>query len=148
MQRYSNPFLRPTQAPQFAKPAPVPMFISFDADYDEALKNALNGQAKYPHSPFSIINWSIKEPFRTNWKERVRARMKRAKVMAVICGQYTDRAEGVSVEIRMAKEEGIPYFLLKGYPDKRCVKPVAALHTDKIYPWTWDNLVALIYGRR
>ena len=126
----------------------IPTFISFDADHDEALKNALNGQAKNPNSPFSIINWSIREPFDNNWKERVRGRMKRANVVAVICGQHTNKAEGVSVEIRIAREEKIPYFLLKGYPDKGCVKPTAALSSDQVYSWTWDNLVKLINGRR
>ena len=126
----------------------IPTFISFDADYDEDLKNALNGQAKMKDSPFSIINWSIKEPFKTNWKERVRDRMKHARVMAVICGEHTDKAEGVSVEIRMAREERIPYFLLRGRPDKQCVKPTAALASDKIYTWNWDNLVKLINGHR
>ena len=70
----------------------IPTFISFDADYDENLKNALNGQAKLPNSPFSIINWSIREPFDNNWKERVRGRMRHAKVIAIICGQHTDKA--------------------------------------------------------
>ena len=123
-------------------------FISFDADHDESLKNALNGQAKNPNSPFSIVNWSIREPFDNNWQARVRARMKHASVMAVICGQHTDKATGVSVEIRIAREENIPYFLLKGYPDKQCVKPTAASASDKIYAWTWDNLVKLINGNR
>ena len=126
----------------------VPTFISFDADYDESLKNALNGQAKNPNSPFSIINWSIKEPFDNNWKERVRQRMKRASVVAVICGLHTDKATGVSVEIGIARDEKISYFLLQGYPDRTCVKPTAALSSDKIYNWTWDNLVNLINGGR
>ena len=127
----------------------IPTFISFDADHDEALKNALNGQAKYPNSPFSIINWSIREPFPSGvWKQKVRERMKHTKVIAVICGQHTDKAAGVSVEIEMAREEKIPYFLLQGYPDKTCVKPKAAMSSDTVYQWTWDNLVALINGRR
>ncbi len=126
----------------------IPTFISFDAEHDEALKNALNGQAKYPNSPFSIINWSVNEPFEGNWREKVRARIKRARVMAVICGQHTHTASGVSVEIEIAREEKIPYFLLKGHPDKQCTKPKAALPSDKIYTWTWENLVKLINGQR
>ena len=123
-------------------------FISFDADHDESLKNALNGQAKNPNSPFSIVNWSIQEPFDNNWQQRVRERMKHASVMAVICGQHTDKATGVSVEIEIARQEKIPYFLLQGYPNTNCVKPTAALTSDTIYRWTWDNLVKLINGQR
>ena len=123
-------------------------FISFDADHDESLKNLLNCQAKYPSSPFSIVDWSIREPFDNNWQQRVMERMKHASVMAVICGQHTDKATGVSAEIRIAREEQIPLFLLRGYSDKLCVKPTAALASDTMYAWTWDNLLKLLNGTR
>ena len=90
----------------------------------------------------------IKEPFDNNWKKRVRERMKHANVVAVICGLHTNKATGVSVEIEIARDEKIPYFLLQGYPDRTCVKPTAALLSDTIYKWTWDNLVKLINGGR
>ena len=68
--------------------------------------------------------------------------------MVVICGQHTHTASGVSVEIKIAQEEGKPYFLLKGRKGKTCTKPTAAKSTDKIYTWTWDNLKKLIGGGR
>ena len=126
----------------------IPTFISFDAEHDEDLKNLLNGQAKNPDSPFSIINWSVNEPFQGNWQQKVRARMKHARVIAVICGQHTQTARGVSVEIEIAREEKIPYFLLQGRPNRKCTKPKAAMPYDIIYPWTWDNLKQLINGQR
>ena len=52
------------------------VFISFDFDHDEDLKNALVGQAKYPNSPFEIADWSVKEPFTGNWKAKVQDRIK------------------------------------------------------------------------
>ena len=39
------------------------VFISFDFDHDEELRDALVGQAKNPGSPFSIADWSVHEPF-------------------------------------------------------------------------------------
>ena len=42
----------------------------------------------------------------------------------------------------------MPYFLLAGYADKTCVKPMAARPSDKLYKWTWDNLKSLIVGNR
>ena len=37
------------------------VFISFDFDHDNDLRNALVGQAKYPNSPFEIADASVKE---------------------------------------------------------------------------------------
>ena len=108
---------------------------------------ALNGQAKYPDSPFEIANWSVNEPFPSNWQERVRERIKQVHVVAVICGEYTHQARGVSVEIQIARQEAKPYFLLRGHPDRRCTRPTAAHPSDTMYPWTWDNLVQLLKRR-
>jgi hypothetical protein len=124
------------------------VFISFDYDHDEALKTLLVGQSKNDDTPFELADWSIKEPLSGNWKDKARTRIKGVDLMAVICGVHTDTAAGVSAEIRIAQEEKIPYFLLKGYSDKTCTKPKAANDTDKIYRWTWDNLKSLIAGNR
>lgn len=123
-------------------------FISFDYDNDSDLKTLLVGQAKNDDSPFEIIDMSIKEAISSNWKEKARTRIKGCDVVAVICGKYTDKATGVSAEISIAQEEGIPYFLLKGRANETCVKPKAAIPSDKIYNWTWENLKALINGGR
>jgi hypothetical protein len=66
----------------------------------------------------------------------------------VICGNYTDSATGVNVEIGIARDEGRPYFLLAGRADGNNKRPTGALSTDKVYTWTWDNLKALIAGGR
>jgi hypothetical protein len=113
------------------------IFISFDYDHDEALRIFLAGQAKHPDTPFELADWSIKEAITGNWKEKARARIRSVEAVAVICGEYTDSATGVSAEVRIAQEEGVPYFLLAGYSDKVCKKPVTAKPTDKLYRWTW-----------
>jgi hypothetical protein len=124
------------------------VFISFDFDHDEDLRNLLVGQAKNPDSPFDIANWSVKEPLTGNWKERVRERIRRTDLTIVVCGEWTHTATGVAEELRITREEGKPYFLLWGRADKKCTKPKAALESDKIYKWTWDNLEKLIGGAR
>lgn len=123
-------------------------FVSFDYDHDESLKMLLVGQAKNSDTPFNLADWSIKEEINGNWKEKARKRIKAVDVVIVICGQYTHTATGVSAEIKIAQEEGVPYFLLSGYSDKTCTRPTAAVASDKIYKWTWDNLKALISGAR
>ena len=47
---------------------------------------------------------------------------------------------GVAAEISITREEGKPYFLLKGWRRKTCTKPRVALMADEMYSWTWENL--------
>lgn len=124
------------------------VFTSFDYDHDEDLRTMLVGQSKNPDTPFELADWSVKEPMSGDWKAKVRSRIKGMDLMIVICGEYTDTAAGVSVELKIAQEEGIPYFLLWGRKSKTCTKPTAALASDKIYEWTWDTLKNLIGGAR
>jgi len=123
-------------------------FISFDFDHDEDLRNLLVGQAKNSESPFSISDWSVKEPLTGNWKEKVRARIRRTELTIIICGEWTHTATGVAEELMITREEGNPYFLLWGRNGKTCNKPTSALPSDKIYSWTWDILKLLIGGAR
>lgn len=124
------------------------VFISFDYDHDVDLKNLLVGQARNPESPFEITDMSIKEAIAINWKENARRRIRGCDVVAVICGEYTNTASGVNAELKIAQEEGVPYFLLWGRSEKTCVKPVSAKQTDKVYTWNWNNLKLLIGGAR
>lgn len=115
-------------------------FISFDYDHDVSLKNLLVGQSKNDDSPFEIVDMSIKEAIDYNWKYYARRRIISCDIVVVICGEHTDTATGVSAELEIAQEEGVKYFLLKGYPDKTCKKPKGAKSTDSIVEWTWNNL--------
>ena len=128
-----------------AKQDKVRVFISFDFDHDSFLRIALLGQAQNSDSPFEIADWSVKEPMTGDWKEKVRKRMKQTKQVIVICGEHTHTATGVNAEVKIAQKEEIPYFLLKGYKDKHCTKPLAA-QEDKMHNWTWENLKKLIDG--
>ena len=123
-------------------------FISLDYDHDLDLKVMLIGQSKNTDSPFEIADYSVKEPLTGDWKKKVTAKLKLVGVVIVICGEHTDSATGVSAEVNIVRELWKDYFLLWGRSDKTCVKPKAALSTDKIYRWTWDNLKALIGGSR
>lgn len=123
-------------------------FVSFDYDHDSFLKDAIIGQSKHSDSPFDLADYSIKEPIAGNWQEKARTRIRSVDVVIVMCGQYTHTATGVSAELGIAQGLGVPYFLLWGYGDRNCTKPLGALTSDKVYRWTWDNLKSLIGGAR
>lgn len=124
------------------------VFISFDYDHDLELKEVLVGQAKLDDSPFEIKDMSIKEAIDENWKKAARTRIKSCDCVIVICGYNTDSATGVSAEMSIAQEEGVPYFLLCGRKNGLVAKPRGAHSSDKIYKWTWDNLRLLLQGSR
>ena len=132
----------------YYKSAKTKVFISFDYDHDVDLKNLLVGQAKNDDTPFEITDMSVKEELTGDWKEKVRTRIKKVDQVVVICEEYTDTANGVAAEVKIAQEENKPYFLLWGRSDKTCVKPKNAKDSDKIYKWTWDNLKNLLAGQR
>ena len=126
----------------------VRVFISFDFDHDEDLRDLLVEQSSNPDSPFEMVDRSVREPMTGDWKEKVRERIKKTDQMIVICGEHTNAATGVGAELKIAQEEKIPYFLLSGRKDKANKKPVSARPDDKMYTWTWGNLKALIGGAR
>lgn len=123
------------------------LFVSFDYDHDADLKVMFVGQARLPDSPFELADWSIKVASPT-WVAEARRRIRACDTVAVICGQYTRTALGVDIELKIAREERIPYFLLMGRKDKICYPPSAAAPTDKMYDWTWPNLKILVGGGR
>lgn len=127
--------------------AKVPVFVSFDYDHDFDCKTLLVGQAALADSPFEIKDESITVAT-TNWKDEARKRIRRCDQVMVVCGEHTNTATGVNEEIRIARDEGKPYFLIDGRPNGTARKPTAALDGDKIYNWTWPNLKSLLAGGR
>ena len=123
-------------------------FISFDFDHDEELRNALVDQANNRDSPFNITDRSMQEAALGNWRKRVRSLIRKTDFTIVICGEHTHSAKGVAAELTITREEGNPYFLLRGRPNKTCTKPAMALRSDKIHKWSWKNLKQLIAEAR
>ena len=119
-------------------------FISFDYDNDKDIRGSLVAQAKDPNSPYSITDWSLKEPIDEKWRQKVRDIIRRTDLTIVMCGEFTDAAKGVTAEISIIREEDKPYFLLRGRRKKVCKKPKGALRSDKIYSWNWKTLKRLI----
>jgi hypothetical protein len=56
------------------------VFIGFDFDHDQDLKNLLVGQSRFPESPFLIEDWSLKEES-PKWRTQALARIRRADVV-------------------------------------------------------------------
>lgn len=124
------------------------VFISFDYDHDSDIKGSLVAQSRLDDSPFDIVDMSIKEAIDSNWKQYARKRIKSCDCVIVLCGNHTDTAKGVTAELTIAQEEGVPYFLLWGRNTNTVKKPLGAKSSDKVYNWTWENLKLLLEGHR
>ena len=124
------------------------VFISFDYDNDKDLPGNLVYQAKIHNSQFPIVNQSLKHSEESNWRKKVRALIREADLVIVICGEHTHDAKGVAAELSITYEENKPYFLLRGRHGKTCKKPLMAKKSDKIHEWDWNILPSLIAGAR
>ena len=92
------------------------VFISFDVDNDEVLKDFIIGQAKNPDSPFTIENWSLKEAApEANWLAVAEQRIQRVDSLVIMLGQSTYRAPGVLKEVRLANALNKHKFQIIGY---------------------------------
>lgn len=116
------------------------VFVSFDFDNDQALKNLLIGQSRNKLTNFELADWSLKEaqplPY---WEAAARDRIKRSHIVLVLVGDQTYRASGVLKEVKMAREEGI-HIVQVTAADR--VTPVPDAGT--LYTWTWEHLENLL----
>lgn len=117
------------------------VFIAF-AKEDESARNLFTGQRLNTRSPFSFTDMSVKEPYQSEWKDRVRTRVGRSDGVIALISSNTPRATGQLWEIKCAVEEGRPLlglWIQDGYrtkPPELGYAPVKA--------WTWDNVASFI----
>lgn len=113
----------------------VRVFMSFDLDHDQDLKDRLVDESRKPGSAFEISARS-----ESTGSERLRRRIADADEVIVICGRHTEGSAQVSAEIRIAQEERKPYFLLWGRREVMCTRPLGARSGDAMYSWTTSIL--------
>jgi hypothetical protein len=118
----------------------VRIFMSFDPDNDEDLRDMLLEQSRRQSSGFEISARSEAATMTNAWDERVRRQISSADEVIVICGEHTASSETVSAELRIAQEEQKPYFLLWGRRDRMCTRPAGSKRDDSMYSWTWQIL--------
>lgn len=118
------------------------VFIAF-AKEDEASRNLFTGQRVSARTPFEFIDMSVKEPYQTQWKERVRTRIKRSDGVLALVSASTPKATGELWEIRCAVEEGKP--LLGIWLGDYRIKP-SLMGSSPCKVWTWSAVTDFIEG--
>ena len=114
----------------------IRVFVSFDIEHDGELYETLLSQSGTTSSGFAVSGGSERSTAPDVWSERVRRQIREADQVIIICGEHTDASMGVFAELRIAKEEQKPYFLLWGRREIMCTKPAGAKSSEGMYSWT------------
>ncbi|RAP69609.1 TIR domain-containing protein [Candidatus Erwinia dacicola] len=107
------------------------LFIAFAIE-DETQRNFLKGQSLHPRKPYEFIDMSVKEPYDTEWKARVRTRIKRSDGVVVLVSKNSLKSSGQKWEIQCAKEEGKLIRGIWAYSDDRT-------NIDGVNTCTWSD---------
>lgn len=115
------------------------VFISFAID-DKKYRNYLVAQSRKAHSPFELVDWSVKKAWSEDiWQQKCRTKIKRCDCLIVLLSKNTWHSSGVRWEIKCAKEEGLKMVGMHiKKNDKGAIPP--ELKGIKTIEWSWDNL--------
>ena len=116
--------------------ATLKIFVSFEYDKDNDLKNGFFIQAE-EHSSHRIVSSSLRRAYETaEWKEKARTAIRGSNVVIVLVGQDTHNAPGVLTEVEIAGQLGKP--ILQVLPQGRTFTGVPEL-ADPI-SWRWKTI--------
>ena len=119
------------------------VFVSYDFDNDEFLKDSIISQAKNPDSPFEVSDVSLKEEApQAEWETRTRAAIARADIFLVMLGSKTRQAPGIRKEVRMANAFAKMRLQIIGYDTGS--EDWAVPNAGPVYKWSWPNLKNLL----
>ena len=110
------------------------IFIAFAIE-DETQRDFLKGQSLLTHSPFEYIDMSVKEAYNSEWKEKVRTRIRRSDGVIALVSKNSLTSTGQKWEIQCAKEEGKQILGIWAYTNDRT--PFPGITTNA---WTWDTI--------
>ncbi len=114
------------------------VFIAFAIE-DERQRNLLKGQSLNTESPFEYIDMSVKEPYDSGWKERVRTRIRRSDGVIALVSKNSLSSSGQKWEIKCAKEEKKRILGIWAYTSDRT--NLVGVNTKV---WTWDKIKEFI----
>ncbi len=114
------------------------VFVAFAIE-DERQRDFLKGQSLSPRQPYEFIDMSVKQPYDTQWKERVRTRIRRSDGVIALVSANSLTSTGQKWEIACAIEEGKPVRGIWAYSNDRTVLP-----SIKTLAWSDANISGFI----
>jgi len=97
---------------------PKILFIAFAIE-DQNQRSLLKGQSLHVRSPFTYTDMSVKQAYDSDWKEKVRTRIKRSNGVIILVSKNSLDSSGQKWEIQCAKEERKPILGIWAYSSDR-----------------------------
>jgi hypothetical protein len=114
------------------------VFVAFAIE-DERQRDFLKGQSLNTECPFEYVDMSVKEAYSTEWKERVRTRIRRSDGIIALVSKNSLSSSGQKWEIACAREEGKKILGIWAYTNDRTNLP--GVNT---VVWTWPTIEKFI----
>lgn len=114
------------------------IFVAFAIE-DERQRDFLKGQSLKTNSPFEYIDMSVKEAYDSNWKDRVRTRIRRSDGVIVLVSKNSLTSSGQKWEIDCSREEKKKVLGIWAYTDDR----TNLLGVNTVV-WTWAAIEKFI----
>lgn len=114
------------------------VFVAFAIE-DQRMRDLLKGQSLHPRAPYEFIDMSVKEPYDSGWKDKVRTRIRRSHGVIALVSKNSLSSSGQKWEIQCATDEGKPLLGIWAYSDDHTT--LAGVHT---VAWTDTNISAFI----
>lgn len=114
------------------------VFVAFAIE-DEHMRNLLKGQSLNTATPFEYIDLSVKEAYETDWKEKVRARIKGCDGVIGLVSKNSLSSTGQKWELACAKDEGKKVLTMRAYTDDK-----TSLSGHVTVDWSWPAIAKFI----
>jgi hypothetical protein len=114
------------------------LFIAFAIE-DVRQRDFLKGQSLHPRAPYEFIDMSVKEPYSSEWKDKVRTRIRRSDGVIVLVSKNSLSSSGQKWEIECAREEKKRILGIWAYSDDRT--NITGVNT---VVWSDDNISKFI----
>lgn len=98
------------------------IFVAFSIE-DERQRDFLKGQTLLNHCPYEYTDLSVKEAYVSDWKEKVRTRIRRSHGIVVLVSRNSFTSSGQKWEIQCARDERKPILAIWAYTDDRTIIP-------------------------
>ena len=116
------------------------VFVAFAIE-DAKMRDLLKGQSLNTNCPFEYIDMSVKEPYASEWKTKVRTRIRRSDGVIALISKNSLSSDGQKWEVKCAKEERVPLLGVWAYSDDR-----TKIDGVQTRVWTWKTIADFING--
>lgn len=114
------------------------VFVAFAIE-DERQRDFLKGQSLHTRCPFEYTDMSVKEAYDTNWKDRVRTRIRRSDGVIVLVSKNSATSSGQKWEIQCAREEKKKVLGVWAYTNDR-----TNIDGVRTIVWSWPGIQEFI----